>query len=637
MATGVTAIDQRPNQTEADDRARSGNGARRRWFGGTLLLLIVGVPALVPIFYVIAASFSDSHLGEPWSFSLEPWSRVFESPKTLSSMVNSFILTVRIPIGIVVAVWFAWVIVRVDIPGRRVIMYCLWFTFFLPILPLTVGWILLAHEDYGLINQLLENLPFISGPVFNIESIPGILWVHLTLATIPIMTLLLAPALRQLDGAYEEASDMAGARVGTTVRRITALLILPTILVAFVAGLIRALEVFEVERLLGAPAGILVYSTRIYDLLREIPPDYPQAMALSTLFLVILVGVGIFYQMGIKRSERNATITGKGGSFVPRTRTWRAWAISIFLFVGLAFTVGLPFVVLVLGSFSRLFGFFFLENPWTLAHWAEVLTSSSFLSATRNTLIIATVVALVGTLIYAVVATILARSRLWSRGAVSLLVWLPWAIPGVLLGTAFLNLFLNTPGLTGLPADADSADHRPDHRQPSARHAHDPIGSRADLPRAGGSLGDVGGQHAHHLPQGHAPPCGSDHAQRVDPGLHGGGEGHQLHGAPRHTGNQHPVPPHVLLRHQRSVGVRCRDGCAGRPAGTGHHHARLPHRNSLQHRRLTGDNRDNAHRREGSRAGGHRRRPGRRHHGGDPRGAEPDEDVRRRFEGRRAR
>ena len=450
MATGATAIDQRPDQTETDDRDRSGNGVRRRWFGGTLLLLIVGIPALVPIFYVIAASFSDSQLGEPWSFSLEPWSRVFDSPKTLSSMVNSFILTVRIPIGIAVALWFAWLLVRVDIPGRRLIMYCLWFTFFLPILPLTVGWILLAHEDYGLINQLLENLPFVSGPVFNIESIPGILWVHLTLATIPIMTLLLAPALRQLDGAYEEASDMAGARVGTTVRRITALLILPTILVAFVAGLIRALEVFEVERLLGAPAGILVYSTRIYDLLREIPPDYPQAMALSTLFLVILVGVGIFYQMGIKRSERNATITGKGGSFVPRTRTWRAWAISIFLFVGLAFTVGLPFVVLVLGSFSRLFGFFFLENPWTLAHWAEVLTSSSFLSATRNTLIIATVVALAGTLIYAVVATILARSRLWSRGAVSLLVWLPWAIPGVLLGTAFLNLFLNTPGLTGL-------------------------------------------------------------------------------------------------------------------------------------------------------------------------------------------
>jgi iron(III) transport system permease protein len=59
-------------------------------------------------------------------------------------------------------------------------------------------------------------------------------------------------------------------------------------------------------------------------------------------------------------------------------------------------------------------------------------------------------VSVVGTLLYAVLAAILARSRLWSRGAVSLLVWLPWAIPGVLLGTAFLNLFLNTSVLTPL-------------------------------------------------------------------------------------------------------------------------------------------------------------------------------------------
>ena len=29
----------------------------------------------------------------------------------------------------------------------------------------------------------------------------------------------------------------------------------------------------------------------------------------------------------------------------------------------------------------------------------------------------------------------------------SLAIWLPWALPGVLLGTAFLSIFLNVPGL----------------------------------------------------------------------------------------------------------------------------------------------------------------------------------------------
>lgn len=424
----------------------------RSWGGGLLLLLVVGLPAVLPIFYVVVNSFTESQLGQAWAFSLEPWSRVFDSPRTLSSIVNSFILAARVPIAIAVAFWMAWLLVRVDVPGRRILMYGLWFTFFLPILPLTLGWILLAHENYGILNQLALNLTFVHEPPFNIESIPGMLWVHLTLSTIPIMTLLLAPALQQLDGSYEEASDVAGARVSTTLRRITAFLILPTILTAFVAGLIRALEVFEVERILGARPRIFVYSTRIFDLLRASPADYPQAMALSTLFLAILIGVGIVYQQGIRRSEGAITITGRGGRFIPRTRTWKAWVASIFMFASMAFTVGLPFVILVLGSFSRLFGFFFISNPWTTAHWVDVFTSPRFAVATRNTLIIATVVAVVGIIIYSVLATILARSNLWSRELVSLLVWLPWAIPGVLMGIAFLNIFLNTPVLrTFLP------------------------------------------------------------------------------------------------------------------------------------------------------------------------------------------
>lgn len=430
-------------------RRVGGNRRRQRW-AGLVLLLAVGIPVVIPILYVVGNSLNASGLGEPWTFSTAGWSRVFESTRTLGSIVTSFVLAVRVPIGIAVALWFAWLLVRVDVPGRRAIMYGLWFTFFLPILPLTMGWVLLAHRDYGLLNDFVMRLPFVSGPVFNIESIPGILWVHLTLATIPIMTLLLAPALQQLDGSFEEASDMAGARVSTTVRRITSPLILPTILVAFVAGLIRALEVFEVERLLGARAGIQVYSTRLYDLLREIPPDYPQAMALSTLFLVLLIGVGVLYHLGLRRSGRTSTITGRGGRFSPRTRTWRAWLMSIVLFSGLTFSVGLPFLILILGSFSRLFGFFFLEEPWTTSHWVSVLTNPSFITAARNTLIIATTVAVVGTMICAVLGGILARSRVWSKEAVSLLVWLPWAIPGVLLGISFLNLFLYTPGLTGL-------------------------------------------------------------------------------------------------------------------------------------------------------------------------------------------
>ncbi|MEX2375209.1 MAG: ABC transporter permease subunit [Dehalococcoidia bacterium] len=423
-----------------------------RWVAGLLLLLAVGLPAIVPVFYVVVNSFSDASLGQAFTPSLAPWERAFDSPKTLSAMLNSFILTIRVPIGLAIAFIVAWLLIRVDVPGRRFIMYSLWFVFFLPILPMTLGWMLLANRDYGLMNELLIQWGIAQEPVFNIESIAGMLWIHLTLATIPIMTLLLAPALQHLDASFEEASDMAGAKLTTTLRRITLPLVLPAALTALIAGLIKSLEVFEVEQILGAREGIFVYSTRIFNLLRIIPPDYPQAMALSTLFLVILLVVAVIYQKAIHRYQGNATITGRSVKVQPRARTWWAWAVSLGLFSTISLTVGVPFVVLLLGSFNRLFGFFFLDDPWTFEHWVTVFTAPAFATALRNSIAIGLLVATLGTLLYAALAAVLTRTRLWSNDAVGLLTWLPWAIPGVLLGTAFLNIFLNTPIIRGVLA-----------------------------------------------------------------------------------------------------------------------------------------------------------------------------------------
>ena len=115
-----------------------------------------------------------------------------KSAQTVKSLVISLILTLRAPIGMAIAFLLAWFLVRVDMPGRKLIRYALWFAFFLPVLPMTFGWMMLIDEKHGLLNIALEKLPLINGPVFSVESIPGILWVHLTLTTVPIITILAA-------------------------------------------------------------------------------------------------------------------------------------------------------------------------------------------------------------------------------------------------------------------------------------------------------------------------------------------------------------------------------------------------------------------------------------------------------------
>lgn len=414
----------------------------RRKLVGALLLVAVGVPTVVPVVFVLAHGFSESPLGAPLSPSLAPWERAFGSEQTVRSILTSALLAVRVPLGVGIAAVLAWALVRLDLPGRTLILGALWFSFFLPILPMAMGWNLLADGDNGLLNQLLAKLPFVEGPLLSVSSIPGILWVHLTLSTVPIMTMLISPAISRLDVALEEASDVAGAGLWTTLRRITLPLLVPAILTAFVAGLIKSFEVFEVEQYLGVPAGILVYSTRIYTLVETVPPDYPQAMALSALFLVILLAVAIWYQVVLVRHGRRATLGGRSISVRRRPRTWRSYGVSVALFGTIAVTLLLPLGILVAGSFTKLFGFFTLADPWTTAHWSTALSNPAFRAATQNSLVIGLSVGAAGTALYAGLAWLLARHAPWGGPVIATMAWLPWAIPGVLVGIAFLSLSL---------------------------------------------------------------------------------------------------------------------------------------------------------------------------------------------------
>ena len=153
---------------------------------GAVLLVAVGMFTLVPILLVVIGSFDwASSPGEPWRWGLDAWASVLNSPRSLSSIAYSVLLTARVPVGVLIGFLIAWCLVRADIPGKAFIEFSLWVAYFLPALPVAVGWILLLDKNYGLVNLGLERLPFIHGPVFNVESIAGIMWVHLTLTTSP--------------------------------------------------------------------------------------------------------------------------------------------------------------------------------------------------------------------------------------------------------------------------------------------------------------------------------------------------------------------------------------------------------------------------------------------------------------------
>ncbi len=417
----------------------------RTWQSAALLLAIASV-TVVPLGFVIINSFNAAVPGQPFQWDLSGWSEAFTNPKTLKSVGYSLLLGSRALIAAAIAFGIAWLLVRARIPFSGFIEFSLWVAFFLPALPITLGWILILDPKYGLANEALRAMFGPGAGVLNVFSIYGILWIHLTLTTIPVMTILLAPALRQFDASIEESARVCGSGVGKVIRTITLPILAPVIFTVMIAALIRSLEAFEIEQLIGTPIGIDVYATRIYDLVRWEPPKFPAAMALSTLFLGILLALALLYQW-YTAGKNYVTLTGRGVSFRPiNIGGWRYVASAACLAL-VAVGVILPLGTLLMGSFMRLFGFLTVNDPFTAKHWVSVLREPSFLNAVRNSLIIAFGVAGLGGFAYSLIAYAITRSRLAGRSAIAMMVWLPWAIPGILLGLAILWLLLSVPVL----------------------------------------------------------------------------------------------------------------------------------------------------------------------------------------------
>ncbi|MBM2810663.1 MAG: ABC-type Fe3+ transport system permease component [Chloroflexi bacterium] len=416
----------------------------------TLLLGIVAFAVLAPLAMMLLSSFQLSAPGREPVYGLDGWTRVLNDPSIRSAFGNSISLSVvRQAITLVVGIGLAWLISRTDLPWKNTLEFAFWVAFFLPPLPVAMGWILLLDGKFGLINQWVATLlPFIEGPIFNIYSFWGIVWVHVTTG-LGVKVLLLAPAFRNLDAALEESSRSCGASTVGTLFRIVVPLMAPAILVSTVLGLIRSLEAFEIELLLGVPIGLFVYSTKIRDLITFEPPQYAPAAALGVAFLALLL-VMVALQRWYLGKRMFRTISGKGFSTrATQLGRWRWPVLSVVLVIAITATL-VPIAVLVMGTFMRAFGYFNIPNPWTLQHWQRVLADPQIIRSFTNTMVVSTGAAVIGIVFYGLIAYVIVKTRFAGRALLDLLSWIPWAIPGILMGLALLWTVFRTPFLVPL-------------------------------------------------------------------------------------------------------------------------------------------------------------------------------------------
>lgn len=402
-----------------------------------LLIALLVLLLAYPVVLLFLKSFVASRPGQPAVWTINGWVAAFTDAKLPIAIGNTFFLAfVRVVITTGLAIFFAWVVTRTDTPLKGFIELDLWLGFFLPLLPMTMGWILLLDPHYGIINKALMRLFGLAEAPFNIYSYSGIIWCHLAFST-SVRFMLMTPAFSAMDAALEEAGMVCGSNRAGVLMRVTIPVLAPAVLASTALGFIRSLESLEIEMVLGIPAGIYVVPTKIWDFIHWEPALYDRATALCSIFLLFIFLL-VWLHRTLLRGREFTTVSGR--SHLVETFSfgrWR-WVTCGFSLFFILVMIVLPLATLIMGTFMELFGHFDLENPWTMRHWAGTFGDPIFLRSLKNTIVLGLAAALLGTLIYALLSYLIVRSRLPGRGIIDVLSWLPWGLPGVLISLALL-------------------------------------------------------------------------------------------------------------------------------------------------------------------------------------------------------
>jgi len=414
--------------------------------GGALVLLALVV--LVPIALLIVNTFNTAEPGKAAAYGLGTWRDALTSPGLWSSLLNTakVVLTVQ-GISLPIAVVVAWLLARTDLPHGRWLEFAYWIPFFLPTLSVTLGWILVLDPQYGLLNGWIKRLGLARQSVFNIYSFWGIVFVHLGTFSISMKVMILTPIFRGMDATLEEAARVTGAGIAYMLRRVVVPLMLPALVVVFILGAVAGLNAFEIEQLLGFPARFFVFSTQMFGWVKTSPPQFGQATVLGVVVLCLMLPM-IAGQQWVAR-KRVATVSGNMKTQPTPLRRGK-WPAIVLVYGLLLFLTVIPLIFMVVGSFMSLFGFFDVPQVWTLRHWRDVLSDSTFLHALQNTVIVSSATAILSVAIYSMISYIIVRTQFAGRHAISILSWMPFAIPGVILSLGYLWLVFDLPFFTPL-------------------------------------------------------------------------------------------------------------------------------------------------------------------------------------------
>lgn len=426
----------------------------RRLQGRTVLAIVTVVIllylVLAPLFLLGSTSFQTNNdnlpfaKGTKWNFA--NYRAVFTHGSTYTILGNTLVFALgSLAVAGVIALAFAWLLERSNIPCRSVLFVLVIAPSGMPLLISSIAWSLLLNPTNGVVNQVLDT---VLGVKFNAYSLPGMIFV-MGIGMVPLTFLLIVGSLRAMNGSLEDAATTSGASGVTTLRKVTLPLLTPALLAAFVYQFVTAVKDFDVPLILGLPGHVNTLSLEIYNNTNP-PVGVPSYGRASTygffLFLLALVPL-VVYNRAIGSRGRYATLSGRARRPVRvNLGRWR-WAIFAGCIGYVCIALLLPLFILVWTSLQPFYSGINVAawNRLNTAGWNNTFNDPNVIHAMKNTLIVGAVTAAVTMVLSAFISWVIVRARSRSVWLLDMLAFIPHAIPSIVLGLSLLLVYLVLP------------------------------------------------------------------------------------------------------------------------------------------------------------------------------------------------
>ena len=346
----------------------------------------------------------------------------------------------------VVGVALAFLFERFEFPGHRLFATLATLPLVLPPLVGTVAFIFLCGES-GILARLVQRVFQLDHSPWTLRGWTALLLFH-TYTMYPFFYVLTGAGLRRIDAGLAEAARSLGAGRWRVLSRVVLPQLTPSLVAAALLTFMTSMASFSAPLLFGGNVRMLtleIYSARQRG-------DATTALTLTVLLAFISLGALVLFQR-YEGTRRFAAAALKGATRRRTTlRSGRARALATLCGVLFTTLLALPVFTLVLVSFAR-------EGTWTtqalppaytFANYARMLMEADAREVIVNSLLMSGLAALAALVwSFCAVEVVLGITRKFWRRLISLLVLIPWALPGTVVAVAIAEAYGQENYLTG--------------------------------------------------------------------------------------------------------------------------------------------------------------------------------------------